>query len=36
MHPEHNERVEWVAGSFDPARYEFDEVNKAMESLAWR
>jgi pRiA4b ORF-3-like protein len=35
-HPEHDERVEWVGGVFDPARFDLDEVNKALEWLTWR
>jgi hypothetical protein len=35
-HPEHDERTEWAGGSFDPARFGLDEVNEALEWLAWR
>jgi hypothetical protein len=35
-HPEHVERMEWAGGPFDPAAFDLDEVNKALESLVWR
>ena len=35
-HAEHEERVGWVGGSFGPERFDLDEVNTALEWLAWR
>jgi hypothetical protein len=35
-HPEHAERIEWMGGTFDPAEFDLAEVNKVLESLAWR
>jgi hypothetical protein len=35
-HPEHDERIEWIGGPFDPAAFDLDEVNDALASLAWR
>jgi hypothetical protein len=35
-HPDHDERTEWMGGSFDPARFDLEEVNRALGWLAWR
>jgi hypothetical protein len=35
-HPEHDERLEWVGGSFDPHHFDLAETNQALEWLAWR
>jgi hypothetical protein len=35
-HPEHDERLEWVGGSFDPHRFDLAEADQALEWLAWR
>ena len=35
-HPEHDERLEWVGGPFDPHRFDLDEADQALEWLGWR
>jgi hypothetical protein len=35
-HPEHDERLEWVGGPFDPHRFDLAEADQALEWLAWR
>jgi hypothetical protein len=35
-HPDHDERVEWVGGPFDPHRFDLDEADAALQWLAWR
>lgn len=35
-HPDHDERTEWAGGPFDPSRFDLDEVNQALQWLAWR
>ena len=35
-HPDHDERTEWADGPFDPNRFDLDEINQALEWLAWR
>jgi hypothetical protein len=35
-HPEHDERLEWVGGPFDPHRFDLAEADRALERLAWR
>lgn len=30
-HPEHDEMLEWVGGSFDPQAFDLDEVNRKIE-----
>jgi hypothetical protein len=35
-HPEHDERLEWAGGPFDPHRFNPDEADRALEWLAWR
>jgi hypothetical protein len=35
-HPEHDERVEWLGGPFDPHRFDLDTADQALEWLAWR
>jgi hypothetical protein len=32
-HPEHEDRVEWIGGSFDPEALDVDEVNRALRAL---
>ena len=32
-HPEHDERLEWVGGAFDPEAFDPDEVNARLRSL---
>lgn len=31
--PEHEEMLDWVGGSFDPEKFDIDEVNKELKSL---
>lgn len=31
--PEHNERLDWIGGSFDPERFDLDEVNEILRQL---
>lgn len=35
-HPDHDERLEWAGGPFDPHRFDLDEADRALEWLAWR
>jgi hypothetical protein len=35
-HPEHDERLEWAGGPFDPHHFDLEEVDRALEWLAWR
>ncbi len=35
-HPEHDERLGWAGGPFDPHRFDLDEADRALEWLAWR
>lgn len=35
-HPEHDERLEWAGGPFDPHRFDLVEADHALESMAWR
>jgi hypothetical protein len=35
-HPEHDERLEWAGGPFDPLRFDLDDADRALEWLAWR
>jgi len=35
-HPEHAERLDWVGGPFDPARFDLDDADRALHRLAWR
>lgn len=35
-HPDHDERLEWAGGPFDPHRFEPAEADRALEWLAWR
>ena len=35
-HPDHDERLEWAGGPFDPHRFDLDETDGALEWLAWR
>jgi len=32
-HPEHDERLEWVGGEFDPAAFDLREVNEELKEL---
>ena len=32
-HEDHDERVEWVGGEFDPEKFSVDEVNKELGEL---
>jgi hypothetical protein len=32
-HPEHNERLAWVGGKFDPEVFDLDEVNMELQNL---
>lgn len=35
-HPEHADRVEWWGSDrFDPAHFDFDAINRALQRLAW-
>ena len=34
--PQRDEYLEWVGGSFDPHRFEMDDVDRALRRLAWR
>ena len=33
-HADHDEELEWIGGSFDPARFDLDAVNAALRQLA--
>jgi hypothetical protein len=35
-HPEHDERLEWAGGPFDPNRFDLAQADQALEWLAWR
>jgi hypothetical protein len=35
-HPEHDERLEWAGGPFDPHRFDLDKADQALERLSWR
>ena len=35
-HPDHDERLEWAGGPFDPHRFDLDEADGALQWLAWR
>ena len=35
-HPEYAERLDWLGGSFDPHRFDPDDVDRALQRLAWR
>ena len=35
-HPEHDERLEWTGGPFDPHHFDLEEADRALEWLAWR
>jgi hypothetical protein len=35
-HPEHDERLEWAGGPFDPQHFDLEEADRALEWLAWR
>lgn len=32
-HPEHDETLEWVGGSFDPEAFDIDEINRELEKI---
>ena len=32
-HPEHEDYLEWIDGSFDPAAFDLDEVNRRLKSV---
>ena len=32
-HPEHDEYLEWAGGEFDPAAFDLDEINQAVQAL---
>ncbi len=32
-HPEHDETLEWVGGSFDPEAFDIDEINQELEKI---
>ena len=34
-HGEHEQWVEWVGGSFDPAEFDLAAVDKALDPFAW-
>jgi hypothetical protein len=34
-HAEHEQFLEWVGGGFDPDEFDLDEVNEALEAMAW-
>ncbi|HSJ57217.1 MAG TPA: plasmid pRiA4b ORF-3 family protein [Anaerolineae bacterium] len=34
-HDEHESYLEWIGGEFDPEAFDLDEVNQALEALAW-
>ena len=35
-HPEHDERLKWAGGPFDPHHFDLEEADRALEWLAWR
>ena len=35
-HPEHDERLEWAGGTFDPHHFDLEEADQGLERLAWR
>jgi|SRR5690606_13167976 hypothetical protein len=35
-HPEHDERLEWAGGPFDPHHFDLAEADRALQWLAWR
>jgi hypothetical protein len=35
-HPDHDERLEWAGGPFDPHRFDLAETDRALQWLAWR
>ncbi len=32
-HPEHQELLEWIGGTFDPEAFDIDEVNRLLRAL---
>lgn len=32
-HPEHEERLAWIGGSFDPDAFDADEVNRRLKRM---
>ncbi|MBI3301735.1 MAG: plasmid pRiA4b ORF-3 family protein, partial [Deltaproteobacteria bacterium] len=32
-HPEHDEMLEWIGGSFDPEAFDVDTVNRALRQV---
>ncbi len=32
-HPEHDEKLEWIGGSFDPEAFDIDEINRELEKI---
>ncbi len=32
-HPEHEDMLEWVGGSFDPEAFDLDEINRELENI---
>jgi hypothetical protein len=32
-HPEHEEFVEWIGGSFDPEAFDIEDVNRALRRI---
>ena len=35
-HPEHDERLEWAGGTFDPHHFDLEKADRGLEWLAWR
>jgi hypothetical protein len=35
-HPEHADRLDWLGGPFDPHQFDPDDVDRALQRLAWR
>jgi pRiA4b ORF-3-like protein len=33
QHPEHENRMEWIGGEFDPDVFDLDKINTALQNL---